>query len=191
MNRYLTLIVPAFVVLLIVIGFIILFTGGGEESPTNQPKVLPLPEYYDTNADVSLTTRGRVTGDDTHSSIRITVDQFQRRLDILGGYNNNIVQTETFTNNQQAYKAFLYAINDAGFMIPKSGVSEAAAQPLGKCPLGNQYIFELNDGGEELSGLWASNCKKMGTLGGNYSTLRKLFQAQITDYNKLVSDVDL
>lgn len=188
-NRY--LVGFAVVILLMITGIILIFGGGGP-SPSSFVKIKPLPDYSDTYAQVSMTTDGRINGEDVHRAIRVTVDQYQRRLDVLAGYSENIVQTQTFSNTEKAYDVFLRAIRDAGFMVKKKGITGTAADERGKCPLGFRYIFELNDSGDRLSYLWSSSCgKKLGTLGGSSSLLQSLFKAQITDYSKLTSSVRL
>ena len=187
-NRY--LIGFAVVILLMLIGIILIFSGG-EPKPTVEQQIKPLPEYADSFAEVSYTQRGIINGEDIHREIRITVGQFQRRADIISGYSGNVIQTQTFSNSVPAYREFLAAIRDSGFLVEKK-VSPALADPLGKCPLGQLYEFELNDGGEALSYLWDSSCgKNTGTLKVNSSTLRTLFQNQITNYSQLTSSVNL
>ena len=178
---------------MLLFGIILLFSGGGEKPATTPaPAVKSLPEYSITSAETSMTTRGEINGDDEHRSIRITIGQYERRLDIITGYQSQVIQTNTFSNNQSAYSEFLYAIKDAGFMIKKKGVDPAQVQPDGKCPLGNLYIFELNAGNETLSSLWSSSCgSAIGTLGGNSSLLQTLFKNQVTNYSQLTSGVQL
>jgi hypothetical protein len=185
-GRYLVIF---FLITFILIFFVVKIFGGHKKPAPNPnvPVVKPLPEYADTYAEVSMTIDGRITGDDTHRQIRITVDRLQRRVDIIGGYNGNIIEEHSFDNNQSAYNVFLHAINNEGFTL-KLKNTKYPADSIGQCPLGTRTIFELNDGGESLSNLWSSSCgTKIGTLGGSSSGLQTLFQAQITDYNKIVS----
>jgi hypothetical protein len=186
-GRYL---VVFFLITLILIFFVVKIFGGHKNPATNPnvPVVKPLPEYANTLAEVSMTLDGRITGDDTHRQIRITVDNLQRRFDVIGGYNGNIIEEHSFDNNQTAYSVFLHAINNEGFTL-KLKDTKYPVDSIGQCPLGTRTIFELNDGGDELSNLWSSNCgTKIGTLGGSSSALTALFQRQITDYDKLVSN---
>jgi hypothetical protein len=186
-NRY--LIGFAVVILLMLIGIILLFSGGDGKPPAEQ-QLRPLPDYSDTFAEVSFTQRGIINGEDAHREIRVTVGQFQRRLDIIAGYSGNVIQTQTFSNSVPAYREFLAAIRDLGFLSERKA-SPAQADPLGKCPLGQLYEFELNDGGEVLSYLWSSSCGNIGTLKVKATDLQKMFKNQITNYNQLVSGVKL
>lgn len=186
-NRY--LVGFAVVILLMIIGIILIFSGGGEKPAEQQIK--PLPDYADSFAEVSMTTRGIINGEDIHREIRITVGQFQRRVDIIAGYSGNVIQTQTFSNSVPAYREFLAAIRDSGFLAERK-VNPAQADPLGKCPLGQLYQFELNDSGETLSYLWSSSCgNDQGTLRVKSSTLQQLFKNQITNYSQLTSGTNL
>lgn len=189
LGRYL---IVFFIILALLIFIAVkLFGGGGKpkQNPTPKaPVVQPLPDYSDTMAEVSMTIDGRINGDDQHRAIRVTVDRFSRKLDIIGGYSSNILQEKTFSNNENAYDIFLRALNNSGFLAKRKKPS--VSDERGQCPLGNRFIFELNDSGDVLSHLWSSSCGT-GTIGGSTSTLQQLFQNQITDYDRLTSNVQL
>ena len=172
--------------------FIILKIFGGGHKATNPsgPVLKPLPDYSSTFAQVSFTQDGVINGDDVHRQIKITVDQFQRTLDIIGGYNGNVIQENTFANNQNAYNVFLHAINNSGFLAKRK--NPKITNVTGQCPLGQRFIFELNDGGDELSNLWTTSCGgSLGTLGVPPGTLQQLFQAQITNYDQIISNANV
>jgi len=181
-----------FMAILFVLLFLVvkIFGGHPKKQPVGPaaPVVKPLPEYSDTYAEVSYTTDGHIVGEDQKRAIKITVDQFQRKVDILGGYENNVIEEHTFANNQTSYEVFLKAINNEGFLVKRTN-SKSPANPEGQCPLGTRTILELNDSGDQLSRLWASSCgTNVGNSGGNVSALQILFQRQITDYNKIISN---
>ena len=185
--------------LAIFIGFIIFIVilvmvfgrgGGDKPAPTTNP-IKPLAEYAGTNATVSFTTDGIVNADELHRAIRITVSNNQVTLDVLKGYNPQVIQSNTFQNNQEAYAVFLRAIYNAGFTV-KTKNNKIPADPSGQCPLGNRYILNLNQDGVDLSNTWASTCgSKAGTSTGSISTIRTLFQYQVPGYNRLVNNVNL
>lgn len=187
MNRYIVAF-AGFMILVIAL-LVIIFGGGGKKTPTTTQPVKTLPDYATGTAAVSMTIDGRVTGEDTHRAIRVTVDRFQRKVDVIGGYSGNIVETHSFANTQTAYDVFLRAINGAGFSTKNTRYK--ITDDRGKCPLGFRYIFELNDSGDQVSQLWSSSCNGIGTLGVNSGPLQSLFKAQITDYNKLTTKVVL
>ena len=179
----------------IVIFIVVLIVRGGDNPPEEQTPsgttILPLPEYAGTDAEVSQTTQGIVNGDELHRSIRIIVSGNSRELDIIEGYSGDVISRKTFDNTEEAYSVFLRAINGAGFLteLPKS---KYPADERGQCPLGQRYIYNLNQDGEDLSRTWSSSCgKAVGTSGANTSTLLTLFRNQIPNYSSLTSDVDL
>lgn len=187
MNRYIVAF-AGFMILVIAL-LIIIFSGGGKKPTAPTAPVKTLPEYASTNAATIMTIDGNVNGEDIHRAIRISIDRYQRKLDILSGYNYNVIQSNNFANNQAAYDVFLRSINGLGFTVknPKYKIAE----DRGKCPLGFRYIFELNDSGDEISRLWSSTCSGVGTLGGNSAQLQTLFKAQITGYSQLTNQVNL
>lgn len=181
-----------------IVGFIIfivilvmLFGGGGKKPTTPVNVIKPLGDYADTTALVSFTVDGIVNGDEMHRSIRITVDANQRQLDVLQGYNPQVITSKTFVNNQEAYRVFLKSIGNSGF-VAKDKKSKAPADPAGLCPLGFRYILNLNQDGDDLSNLWTSSCgKAVGNSAGALTTIQALFQDQIPSYSTLTSQVNL
>jgi hypothetical protein len=181
----------AIISLILIIGVILIFGGNEPEKPPQGPVIQPLPSYASTDAQVSMTIDGPVNGEDVHRQIRIRVDRYGRHLEIIQGYSGNVIARNDFDNTQDAYRVFLKSLNNSGFMAARKGVKNTDYE--GQCALGQRYIFELNDGGEELSKLWSSSCGgNIGTLAGaNSGSLRSLFQAQITNYGSLIQNVNL
>jgi hypothetical protein len=164
-----------------------IFGGHKKPAPVNPtvPVVKSLPDYSDSLAEVSFTQDGRINGDDQHRAIKITVDQYSRKVDIIGGYSGNIIEEHTQTNNQQAYNVFLHALQDSGFTLKRK--KPTPGSETGQCPLGQRFTYELNDSGDVLKNLWSTTCGT-GTAGGQVGTIQELFQNQITDYNKIISN---
>jgi hypothetical protein len=179
------------------IGFIIfivilvtIFGHGGKKAPTGtQPS--PLPSYAGSNAAVSFTQDGIVNADSLHRSIRITVNNSQVTLDVLKGYNPQVIQSQSFENNQEAYTVFLKAINNAGFLA-KTKNTKIPNDETGQCALGSRFILDLSQDGGDISRTWASSCgTKTGTSTGAVSTIQALFEDQVPDYQTLISTVNL
>lgn len=191
--RYIFAFVGVF--LLILIGLILIFGGNGKKkSPatgTNAPVVMDLPDSAPTDAYVTMTLDGCVNGDDAHRAIKITVSRDQRVLDIIQGYSGHVIDSHSFGNNEAAYNVFLHALKNSGFMTKRKGAN-LSADLTGVCPTGTRTIFALNQSVDILSQLWTTSCDSTpGTLGTDPSLLMDLFQAQITDYNNLTSQVNL
>jgi hypothetical protein len=179
-----------FVLFLLIFGVYKLFTGGSKQpsaTPTT-PVVKSLPDYSDTYAEVSYMVDGHINGEDQHRATKIIISQYQRKVQILSGYSYNVIEEHSQGNSQTAYKVFLKALKNEGF-TQKIQKPKVPTDETGQCPLGTRTIIELNDSGDSLSRLWTSSCgKNVGTFGGNTSAIQSLFQSQITDYNKIISN---
>jgi hypothetical protein len=178
----------SFVALLLFIFIVIKIFHHSHPKPAQNPAVpvvKPLPAYSGTLAEVSFTQDGRINGDDQHRAIKITVDKFQRKLDILGGYNGNILEEHTYPNTEDAYNVFLHSLQYEGFTLTRK--KPTPGSETGQCPQGKRFIFELNDSGDVLSNHWATTCGT-GTSGALTGRIQSLFQAQITDYSKIISN---
>jgi hypothetical protein len=180
------------------IGFIIFivilvtfFGHHGSKPPATTTTVAALPSYAGSNAAVSFTQDGIVNADSLHRSIRITVNNSQVTLDVLKGYNPQVIQSQSFENNQEAYTVFLKAINNASFLA-KTKNTKIPGDETGQCALGFRFILDLSQDGSDLSRSWASSCgTKVGTSTGAVSTIQALFEDQVPDYQTLVSTVNL
>jgi hypothetical protein len=176
--------------LIIFIIILVMLFGGGKKPVAPVNVIKPLGDYADTTAEVSFTVDGIVNGDEMHRAIRITVDANQRQLDVLQGYNPQVIQSKTFVNNQEAYRVFLKSIANSGFVAKNK--KKVPADPAGLCPLGFRYILDLNQDGDDLSRLWTSSCgTAVGNSGGALTTIQTLFQDQIPSYSTLTGRVNL
>jgi hypothetical protein len=171
----------AFILILVVI------FGRGKPAPTG-PTIQPLPDYSSTDATVSFTTDGIVNADQLHRQIRITISNTTSTVDVLQGYNGQVIMSKSFVNNQEAYLVFLKSLNYSGFLAKNK--KKISSDERGFCPLGFRYVFDLNGDEGDLSRLWTSSCA-IGNWGGNLATVQALFQNQIPDYAILVQDVNL
>lgn len=176
--------------LLVVVGLIFIFSGHkSTPKKAKTPVVMTLPDYAQTNAQVSMTIDGPVNGEDAHRAIRVSVGRDTRTLDIIQGYSGRVIDTHTFMNTSDAYDVFLRAINTGGFSLPlkkPTGPNDSR----GQCPEGTRDTFKLTQGDHILKNLWTSNCGR-GNFGGNPDLVQSLFQRQITDYDTLTSGVQL
>ena len=179
------------VVFLLVITLVVFVFNGDDKKKPAGPTLLPLNEYaFDNTSAVTYTQRGRINGDDVHRNIVIKVTSDERKIDIIQGYQGNVISTQSYSNNQDAYEQFLYALKQAGFLTKKKEIK--VDNPNGRCSTGILYFYTLSQDFDELSNLWSGNCsKEIGTFGGNSALINTLFQAQITDYGKITSGVSL
>lgn len=176
------------VILLIVIALVFVFNRGDDTATSEDDRTIALINYASTNSSVSHTTFGRLVGEEERRAVRIIVTPTERRLEILSGYDENVISGQTYQNTQTAYENFLSALNTAGFLRTKETTIQ---DERGICPTGNRYEYILRDSSEIKHNTWSSSCNSNGTFAGTASSVRRLFQEQIPEFQVLTRDVDL
>ena len=175
---------------MIVLVFILLlrgFSGGGGDKPKT-PQVM-LRDYATTTTEVQYTQDGPVTADELHQGVRITVGQTESRIEVYQGYQNNVIRSKNYPNNQASYTEFLSALQLLGFN--KGNKDPKKTDERGFCPDGSRYIFQIIDNGNDIQRYWATSCGGQGNYAGAIGRVRSLFRQQIPDYNDLTSDLTL
>lgn len=173
-------------VLLIVI-LIVVFAGGG---PSNKPKA-PIASYAnDPTAQATLLIDGPEGAGSSHNQIQITITNSTSTINIIKGYNNNIIRSKTYSNSEAAFHVFLRALEysefDVGHNDPK------LSQASGYCPLGNRYIFSFNADNTQIQRYWITSCPgDPHTFDGNLDLTVTLFQNQIEDFNSITSGLNI
>jgi hypothetical protein len=138
---------------------------------------------------VSYTVAGKVVGDEERRAVRITVSDESRTVEVLRGYNETVEKSQSFSNTSAGFEEFLKALENAGFSRKRTYDPE---DERGICPLGRRFIYEFEKSGEDSLKTWSTSCSaKQGTFGGVATTVRRLFQNQIPEYNEFVSGVKL
>jgi|SRR5579884_2678074 len=170
---------------LIIILIILIFHGGGKSKVpvTNRT----LDSYANTDAQVTLTIDGPINADQNHQQVKIIVSQNDATFEQIQGYQGNVVNRKSYANNVDSYTNFLFALERANFT---KGI-KSSQDERGYCPLGDRYIFELNQDGNELERYWATSCGTPKTYSGDVSLTISLFQNQIPDYDNLTSNINL
>ncbi len=176
-------------IILAILAIALIGRTGNQPAQEGKP-VVKLVDYENSGARVTHTTEGRIVGEDAHKSIRITVDRNERKAEVLTGYQGSVEKSQSWPNNSEAFQVFIRALSNAGFTRERETTQK---DERGICPQGNRFIYQLNDESDkEVTRLWSTSCgSKLGTFGGDTSTIRRLFQDQITGYNKFVSGVKL
>jgi hypothetical protein len=175
-------------ILVIFLAVALIFGRGGDKTPVTNTTVTKLVEYADRNSSVSLTTTGKLVGEESRQAVRVIVTPNERRLEILTGYEETVTSVQTYPNTQEAYSNFLSALATAGF---EKSRKSTITDPRGQCPTGNRYVYDLSQDGNHISNLWSTSCNKNGTFAGTGTTIRQLFQLQIPDYSKQITGVKL
>lgn len=143
--------------------------------------------FADKTNKVRFTTDGAIVGPESHRAIRISIDPSGRTLEILKGYDGEVIRQHSFDNEESAYKQFLIAIDKAGYTRENPNVT---TDEKGTCPLGIRFIYEATYSSDKPLRLWSANCT-VGRMQGNIGTIQQLFKNQIPDYNKLVAGINL
>lgn len=137
---------------------------------------------------VTFTEQGKVVADENYRAIRITVSPAERKIEILQGYDQAVIKSQTFSNKQSSYDTFMIALKNAGF---DNYDKNANSDERGVCPTGKRYTYEakFSDGSEYKS--WSASCQGSGSFKGNNGLVRSLFQDQIPNYDTFVSGTKL
>jgi len=152
-----------------------------------------LIKYEDSTSSVSFTTYGGLVADSQRTTISITISAANVNSSVFNGYQETLVNSENFANNQTAYNYFLNNLDSQGFLVSKkTKLSESSA-----CPNGETYQVTLTDNSKVISSLWDDSCNTGvdGTFYGNgqqnITAIQTLFQNQISNYSFFVSTYTL
>lgn len=172
------------ILILIIVLIVKLFSGGGSK-PAGP---IDITKYEDSASTVTLFIDGAPTQiDQSHRQVRITVSATQNQLEVMQGYQGNLITSNTYSNNSTAYGAFLQSLKLMNFS--KGNSDKALADYRGYCPFGSRYVFTFNDGQTNRFQYWATSCKGLGTYQGQLTNTLRLIRLQIpqTDFTKLTS----
>jgi hypothetical protein len=187
--KYVIGVIAVIIVTILAVVLIVNRDGGQEDANQTGKRVVSLYEDAKDGGIVSYTIEGPIVGEDEHRAVRITVNSGTRKIEILKGYNNTVEKSQTFNNTSAGYEEFLKALEIAGFSREQSYNPK---DERGVCPLGRRYIYEFEKSGRDNLKTWSTSCsEKQGTFGGVATTIRRLFQNQIPEYSKFVSDTRL
>lgn len=178
------------VILLLIFGIVLITRGGGSSSDNVTVGGKPgLVDYADnTNAEVRYTLEGPINAAEQHRTVRMSVSPTIRQIDVIRGYEGEVIDRKTYDNNSNAYKEFLEALQRAGFTQEKGVKGNASSAAI--CPLGNRTHYQLVEKGENRTNLWSASCAQ-GSFGGNASLTTSLFQMQFPDYGSITSNVNI
>lgn len=170
---------------LVVLVFVLVLRGfsGGKDSVE-----VKLTDYTATDTVMQMTVDGKVVADQEHQMVRITVGRAENKIELINGYQNQVVDTKTFPNNEEAYGTFLRALDLLGYT--KGDINPKKGDERGVCATGQRFIFEIKTGSANVQRFWKTTCGS-GTFKGNSSEVRNLFRAQIPEYSKITSKLDL
>jgi hypothetical protein len=180
-----------FLVFLITVGLIVLVFVIILKSFSSAPSkpVTPLVDYSNTNTVIEITIDGPVNDNQDHNAVQMIVGQTQSEINIVQGYQNAVVNTQSYPNNSAAYGWFLRSLDLAGYTEGKSNSN--LTDYRGYCSTGDVYVFQVLTGSTVNEQYWATSCGGPGTFKGNMSLVETLFQAQFPDYGDITSNINI
>lgn len=184
-------IVAGVVIFVLFISLIWFFASRGDrpKQDVGINRVTNLVDYANSGATVRFTQNGQINAREDHRVLQITVGQNERTIVVFDGYQGNVLKSQTLLNDQDAYRAFLAALQNSGYTRPQ--IASRNIEPLGACPTGIRYNYDIISGMDVKQSLWSASCSKTrGTFAGNASQVRTLFQRQIPGYGDFVKGVD-
>lgn len=173
-------------VILVIVLLVKAFTGG-----SSTPKAsLDITKYASTNSTAELYIDAPVNLNQDHRTIKISVDQNQTQIQVMRGYDGEVIQQQSFPNTESGYAVFLSALQLQGYA--KGNSDAAQADERGQCPLGDRFIYQFTTGGESKFRYWNTSCGG-GTFKGNGNTIRTLFERQIDQqvFDKFTGSIPL
>lgn len=171
-----------FIFILISIGLVwltIILIGKALSTPTTSTtttQTKSLARYDTTDSEFVMLIDGPVQSDKTHQSLRITVSQNENAIELMSGYEGQVVNREAFANNSIAYATFLKSLDKIGF--GKTALKNISADERGYCPLRNRFIYTVEENNEQKQRAWTSTCG-IGNYAGDRTLTRRLFIDQI------------
>jgi hypothetical protein len=180
-----------FLVFLITIGLIVLVFVIILKSFSSAPSkpVTPLTDYSNTNTVVEMTINGPVNDNQDHNAVQMIVGQTQSEINIIRGYQDNVINTQSYPNNSAAYGWLLRSLELAGYTEGKSDPS--LSDYRGYCTAGDVYVFQVLSGSTVIEQYWATSCGGQGNSKGNIPLIESLFQAQFPDYGDITTNINI
>lgn len=171
-------IIRPIIVALVSIGLIVLvivLIVQGFSGPAEPKRQVDVTKYTYRSAIATLLIDGPINLDQDHQQVRISVSNTINEIDIIHGYQNNVVATRTYANNTAGFASFLSALQLLGF---SHGI-DSKVDSRGFCPAGSRYTYSFSDGQTELFSYWSTSCGGQGTFRGDPAGVRNLFERQI------------
>jgi hypothetical protein len=180
-----------FLIFLITIGLIILVFVIILKSFSSAPAkpTTPLADYSNTSTVVEMTIEGPVNDNQDHNAVQMIVGQTSSEINIIQGYQGNVISTQSYPNNSAAYGWFLRSLDLAGYSRGKNDPS--LTDYRGYCSNGDVYIYQVLNGSNTIEQYWDTSCGGQATFKGDSSQVQSLFEAQFPDYSDITSNVNI
>lgn len=143
--------------------------------------------YSSSNSVASLIIDAPENANSTHQAVKISVSQNSVVYQQLSTYKYNVVNQQSYPNNQTAYKVFLRSLYFANFL--RGNTNPADANPYGICPLGDRYIFNFVNNNQSVIHTWTTSCGQK-TYYGNANLTVSLFENQVPNFQNLTQNIN-
>lgn len=171
-------------ILLVVLVFMLIFKSvSNKEAGSGANSKKTMTQYIDTDAAMVMTAEGPIVSNQKYQSVSISVDQYQVKINIMSGYQNAVVASQTYTNNHQSFDEFVRALSIQGY--DKGDNSELVSNEAGYCPTGVRYVMAIEENNENQQRYWKGTCG-VGTFHGNTSQVVNLFKQQVPDFTSYI-----
>jgi hypothetical protein len=174
------------IVALVIVVFVLVVRGfSGKSTPKTQTL---LTDYTNTSTVMRLTAEGPVTANQKYNEVHITVGRDANTIEVIQGYQSQVVKAQTYPNNANAYGNFLSALQLLNYT--KGNSDPKLADERGYCPTGSRYVYEIVSGASDVQRYWTGSCGG-GTFKGSAAVIRTLFTNQIPDFETFVAGLNL
>lgn len=132
-----------------------------------------------------LSVRGPVVAREDHYQIEMTINATRRTIKVHKGYNSQPISEQTFSNDENAYKEFLYAAKNKGMFVDDA----TDTSKFGYCSSGQVRTYQLTGNASDVSS-WANSCDSAGDISTDRD-LYKLFTEQFPNYKTLTEQASI
>lgn len=181
--------IGALIVLLFIVIFLIIRGGGSDSAKVPETKRELASYVTDPNVVITQTTVGPITAAQNHYETRINVTNQQATIELIQGYDGNVIDSRSYPMTQAGFGEFLNSLKVAGYT--QGSTDEKLADDSGYCATGQRYIFEVREASKVVQRFWTTSCGDTKTYKGRVSPTLNLFQRQIPDYNSVVQNANL
>lgn len=126
-----------------------------------------------------FTADGPIVASQDHRSYKIEVNKNLVTIKLYSGYGTQLLTEKSYTNNVEAYDAFLKSLVNIGVTERREGTDEDQDyEEQGVCPQGRRYIVSIDS-----LRRWSASCSsKIGTAGFSMNAIQSLFERQVPDF---------
>lgn len=131
---------------------------------------------------------GPVVANKEHRSTEVTISRSVVSMKVYSQYGSKLVASKSYTNTDDAYEAFLAALEKLDVTDRVRGTdAEDDYNELGACAQGKRYILEIDTDIRR----WSTSCRNVdGTAGFSMGAVRSLVEKQVPDFREILEEGD-